>query len=54
VLTALLARTGEFTLNPDDAPRWVEGLLLRRHEYLPLTFTRSLIHPGLTTQFFRR
>jgi cytochrome P450 family 144 len=40
VLTALLDRTREFTLDADDAPRWAESFLVRRHEYLPLTFSR--------------
>jgi cytochrome P450 len=39
VLTTLLARTREFTLDPDDAPRWAESFLVRRHEHLPLTAT---------------
>jgi cytochrome P450 len=39
VLTTLLERTREFRLDPNDAPRWAESFLVRRHEYLPLTFT---------------
>jgi cytochrome P450 len=41
VLTTLLDRTSEFALDPDDAPRWAESFLVRRHEHLPLTATRS-------------
>jgi cytochrome P450 family 144 len=40
VLTTLLERTREFTVDADDAPRWAESFLVRRHEHLPLTFTR--------------
>jgi cytochrome P450 family 144 len=40
VLTTLLERTREFTVDADDAPRWTESFLVRRHEHLPLTFTR--------------
>jgi cytochrome P450 len=39
VLTTLLERTREFTLDPDNAPRWAESFLVRRHEHLPLTVT---------------
>jgi cytochrome P450 len=39
VLTTLLDRTREFAVDPDDAPRWAESFLVRRHEHLPLTFT---------------
>ncbi|MCW2627811.1 cytochrome P450, partial [Mycobacterium sp.] len=39
VLTTLLERTREFTVDPDDAPRWAESFLVRRHERLPLTAT---------------
>jgi cytochrome P450 len=39
VLTTLLDRTRGFSVDPDDAPRWAESFLVRRHEYLPLTFT---------------
>jgi cytochrome P450 len=41
VLTTLLERTREFTLDPDDAPRWADSFLVRRHEHLPLKATRS-------------
>jgi cytochrome P450 len=40
VLTTLLNRTREFTLDAGDPPRWAESFLVRRHEYLPLTCTR--------------
>jgi cytochrome P450 family 144 len=40
VLTTLLERTREFRVDPDDAPRWAESFLVRRHEHLPLTATR--------------
>jgi cytochrome P450 len=36
VITALLERTQSFALDPDRAPRWVDSLLVRRHERLPL------------------
>jgi cytochrome P450 len=41
VLTTLLERTTEFAVDPDDAPRWAESFLVRRHEHLPLTVTCS-------------
>jgi cytochrome P450 family 144 len=40
VLTTLLERTREFTLDADDAPRWVDSFLVRRHEHLPLKAAR--------------
>src|SRR5258708_7091915 len=40
VLTTWLERAREFTLDPDDAPRWAESSLVRRHEHLPLTAIR--------------
>lgn len=40
VLTTLLNRTHEFAVDPNDAPRWAESFLVRRHEHLPLTDTR--------------
>jgi cytochrome P450 family 144 len=40
VLTTLLERTREFSVDPDDAPRWAESFLVRRHERLPLTLAR--------------
>ena len=39
VLKAVLAQTHDFTLDNADAPRWVDSLLVRRHEYLPITAT---------------
>jgi cytochrome P450 len=39
VLTTLLERTRRFAVDPDDAPRWAESFLVRRHERLPLTAT---------------
>jgi cytochrome P450 len=36
VITALLERTRSFALDPNRAPRWVDSLLVRRHERLPL------------------
>jgi cytochrome P450 len=44
VLTTLLERTREFTIDPNDAPRWAESFLVRRHEHLPLTATYA---PGV-------
>jgi cytochrome P450 family 144 len=41
VLTQLLERTHEFTLDPVDAPRWADSFLVRRHQHLPLKATRS-------------
>jgi cytochrome P450 len=39
VLTTLLERTRDFSVDPDDTPRWADSFLVRRHEYLPLTAT---------------
>jgi cytochrome P450 family 144 len=36
VLSALLDRTTSITLDPERAPRWVESLMVRRHEELPI------------------
>jgi cytochrome P450 len=36
VLTALLARTTSFRLDPDDGPEWVDSLQVRRHARLPI------------------
>jgi cytochrome P450 len=36
VLTVLLDRTRSITLDSGDAPRWVNSLLVRRHDQLPL------------------
>jgi cytochrome P450 family 144 len=40
VLTILLERTREFAVDPNDAPRWADSFLVRRHERLPLISTR--------------
>jgi cytochrome P450 len=39
VLTSLLRRTTTFALDPDDPPRWVNSLMVRRHEHLPVRLT---------------
>jgi cytochrome P450 len=36
VLTVLLARTTSITLDPEQAPQWVDSLMVRRHEQLPV------------------
>jgi cytochrome P450 len=36
VLTVLLEHTSSITLDPDRKPRWVNSLMARRHEYLPI------------------
>ena len=36
VLTVLLERTSSITLDPEAAPRWVNSLMVRRHEQLPV------------------
>ena len=36
VLSTLLEQTSEFFLDPDNRPVWVESLMVRRHEILPL------------------
>jgi cytochrome P450 len=36
VLTVLLERTSSITLAPEQAPRWVNSLMVRRHDRLPL------------------
>jgi cytochrome P450 len=36
VLTVLLERTSSITLDPEHAPRWVNSLMVRRHEQLPV------------------
>jgi cytochrome P450 len=36
VLTVLLERTKSITLDPERAPRWVNSLMVRRHEHLPV------------------
>jgi cytochrome P450 len=39
VLTVLLQRTSSITLDPQHAPRWVNSLMVRRHEHLPIRLT---------------
>jgi cytochrome P450 family 144 len=36
VLTELLQRTSSITLDPDQPPRWVKSLMVRRHDQLPV------------------
>jgi cytochrome P450 len=36
VLSVLLERTNSITLDPEHPPRWVNSLMVRRHETLPL------------------
>jgi cytochrome P450 len=36
VLTVLLERTSSITLDPEHPPRWVNSLMVRRHEQLPV------------------
>jgi cytochrome P450 len=36
VLTVLLERTSSIRLDPSDRPRWVNSLMVRRHEHLPV------------------
>jgi cytochrome P450 family 144 len=36
VLKAVLAQTRNFALDPDHSPRWVDSLLVRRHQQLPV------------------
>jgi cytochrome P450 family 144 len=36
VLAVLLERTSSITLDPEFAPRWVNSLMVRRHEQLPV------------------
>jgi len=39
VLTVLLERTANIALDPERPPRWVNSLMVRRHEELPIRFT---------------
>jgi cytochrome P450 len=39
VLSLLLERTERIGLDPDDAPRWVDSLMVRRHERLAVQLT---------------
>jgi cytochrome P450 len=36
VISVLLDRTTAITLDPDRPPRWVQSLMVRRHEELPV------------------
>jgi len=36
VLTVLIEHTSSITLERDRQPRWVNSLMARRHEYLPI------------------
>jgi len=36
VLSVLLERTSSFTLGPAERPQWVESLMVRRHDRLPI------------------
>jgi cytochrome P450 len=40
VLTVLLERTKNFILQPGQTPEWVDSLMVRRYERLPLQVTR--------------
>ncbi len=40
VLTSLLAHTEAVTLDPDDPPRWVQSLMVRRHNRLVIKVTK--------------
>jgi cytochrome P450 len=39
VLAQLLERTASVTLDPTDVPQWVNSLMVRRHERLPVRIT---------------
>jgi cytochrome P450 len=39
VLNAFLEQTRDFALDPDQPPRWVDSLLVRRHQQLFVTAT---------------
>jgi len=39
VIKVLLEKTRSITLDPGKAPRWVESLQVRRHQYLPIRLT---------------
>jgi len=41
VLSVLLARTREITLDPRHPPRWVNSLMVRRHDELPVRLVPS-------------
>jgi cytochrome P450 len=39
VLNSVLAQTRHFALDRQHAPQWVDSLLVRRHQQLPITAT---------------
>jgi cytochrome P450 family 144 len=41
VLSSFLAQTDAFTLDPDYPPRWVQSLMVRRHDHLAIQVTKS-------------
>jgi cytochrome P450 len=41
VLASFLEQTEAFTLDPDDPPRWVQSLMIRRHDRLRIKVARS-------------
>jgi cytochrome P450 len=41
VLSSFLAATEAFTLDPDDPPRWVQSLMIRRHDRLAIQVAKS-------------
>lgn len=41
VLSVLLDRTSSFTLGPANRPHWVESLMVRRHDRLPITLVAA-------------
>jgi cytochrome P450 len=41
VLTVLLDRTSEISLEPESSPSWLRSLLVRRHEHLPVRLRAS-------------
>ena len=41
MLSVLLARTSDITLDPQRQPRWVNSLMVRRHEELPVRLVAS-------------
>jgi cytochrome P450 len=41
VLSVLLAKTSDITLDPQRQPRWVDSLMVRRHEELPVRLVGS-------------
>jgi cytochrome P450 len=38
VVTKLLERTTRFALDPENSPRWVDSLWVRRNESVPVVF----------------